>query len=73
MTLSSHYSKASGRGLVFVTLKGERLYERYDVLDLNEGVSIELDATPVKITIDYMKSFDKESWKHAGRIFIRQE
>lgn len=73
VTLSSQYAKQSARALIFVTLKGERLYERHDVLDLNEGISVTLNDTPVKITIDYMKSFDKDSWKHAGRIFLREE
>lgn len=71
--LTTGYKKESGRGLIFVTIKGERLYARYDVLDLNDGAMITLEDTPVKISIDYMKSFDKISWKHAGRIYLAEE
>lgn len=69
--VQSMYKKKSGRGNVFVTIKGECLYERFDVLDMNGGIEVIVEDTPIKITIEYIKSFNSDSWKHAGKLLLR--
>lgn len=70
LRLRSTYSKPAGRGKIFVTLKSERYYERYDILALNEGIDIEVKDSQLKISIEYIKSFSEDSWKHAGKLII---
>ncbi len=70
INIRSTYRREAGRNKVFVTVKGERLRERYDVLDINDGVNLKLMDTPVKISVEYMKSYESDSWNQAGKLLI---
>ena len=70
VNIRSTYRREAGRNKVFVTIKGERNRDRYDVLDINDGVNIQLMDSPIKISVEYTKSYTSDSWKHAGKLVI---
>lgn len=71
--LRSTYSNPNGRGNIFVLIRSKDRIEKFDVLDLNNGLDISLSNDEISISIIYNKNYSSASWRTAGQLFIEEK
>jgi hypothetical protein len=69
--LSSLYSNKNARNKIKILIRDGDHYQLYDILDLNDGLSIDLNQNPMTINLYYNKDYNKKSWINAGKLNVK--
>lgn len=68
--MRSPYSNPEGAGRINVLVRCGNDYKVYDILELNEGISFELEQFNISVSIFYNNDYKRASWQAAGRLYI---
>ena len=70
--LTSFYRNQKAKNKINVIIKNTDNIEVFDILELNDGITIELKDKPVIVSVVYRANFTSKSWVDAGRLKIEQ-
>lgn len=71
ISIKSDYYKEEARGLIKILIRSNGKFLEYDILDLNQGINIEINDNSVSVNILYNKEYNSDSWKKAGKLLIK--
>lgn len=73
LIIRSYYKNEKGRNKIKVIVKEGMEINIYDILDINNGLSLEVSEKGVSISIVYNHDYTQSSWIHAGRLTIEKQ
>ncbi len=68
--IKSLYRNEAGRGKIKVIIRNGNKNIDYDILDLNEGIDINLSKEVLSVIIMYDRSYSNATWPKAGTLLI---
>src|SRR5699024_2569006 len=71
--IRSYYQNEKARNKIKVIIKEDMDITTYDILDLNDGLILELSKKGISISIVYNYDYKKSSWLHACRLTVEKQ
>lgn len=70
--ITSFYKNIKAKDKIKVLIKQAMFVETYDILELNNGIEVDISSGNATISIYYSYNFDKQSWVNAGRLKVEE-
>lgn len=70
--ITSFYKNVKAKDKIKVLIKQAMSVETYDILELNNGIEVDISSGNATISIYYSYNFDKQSWVNAGRLKVEE-
>src|SRR5699024_9308114 len=70
--ITSFYKNIKAKDKIKVLIKQAMSVETYDILELNNGIEVDISSGNATISIYYSYNFDKQSWVNAGRLKVEE-